>query len=363
MDGSMALLVQRLRSLAIERLAAMYRRDQELFVFTVRREDGRSRPAGLSPRYTAITLIGLAREDPDTIAGVLGGHSASKVCNSVLERANAGGNLGDLALAAWAANLVCADRALGRRYLRAAVSDERPCTIVELSWLVSALCACESTECDDLRDLVAARLMTHVNSASNCFPHEAGGKFGLRSHVACFADLIYPVLALAHYAEITGDERAAQLSLRTARHVCSLQGVDGQWWWHYDVRNGTVVEPYPVYSVHQHAMAPMALQALQRVSHQDFTGPIAAGLRWLAASPELGGRSLIDETNGVIWRKVARREPLKAARYIQALATRIHEGATCPGLDRMFPATAIDYEYRPYELGWLLYAWPARSIS
>ena len=33
----------------------------------------------------------------------------------------------------------------------------------------------------------------------------------------------------------------------------------GQWWWHYDVRDGSVVERYPVYSVHQHAMAPMAL--------------------------------------------------------------------------------------------------------
>jgi hypothetical protein len=33
------------------------------------------------------------------------------------------------------------------------------------------------------------------------------------------------------------------------------------------------------------------------------------------------------------------------------------------GLDRVFPPGRIDYECRPYELGWLLYAWLASGVA
>jgi hypothetical protein len=74
-------------------------------------------------------------------------------------------------------------------------------------------------------------------------------------------------------------------------------------------------------------------------------------------APEIGG-SLIDRTAGVIWRKVARREPGKLTRGLQAAASRLHPAARLLGMDRLFPPTVIDWESRPYHLGWLLYAWP-----
>src|SRR5205814_8671953 len=83
---------------------------------------------------------------------------------------------------------------------------------------------------------------------------------------------------------------------------------------------------------------------------------VAKGLRWLWTSPELGGASLVDDGAGVIWRKVARREPAKLSRYVQAAASRISPTLRAPSI---FPPGAIDYEDRPYHLGWLLYAWPA----
>jgi hypothetical protein len=192
------------------------------------------------------------------------------------------------------------------------------------------------------------------------FPHNLGGRAGdLRGHVCCFADLVYPVHALAHYAELFGDAEARDVALRGAGAMCARQGPDGQWWWHYDLRTGDVIERYPVYAIHQDAMAPMALLALERAAGIDLRPRIAKGLAWLMHAPELGGGSLIDESAGLIWRKVARREPPKLSRFAQAAASRLHPALRAPGLDTLFPPCAVDYEDRPYHLGWLLHAWPA----
>ncbi|MNL79124.1 hypothetical protein D3C87_2056640 [compost metagenome] len=47
----------------------------------------------------------------------------------------------------------------------------------------------------------------------------------------------------------------------------------------------------------------------------------------------------------------------KASRAIGAFTTSIRPGLHLPGLDRLMPPGRVDYECRPYELGWLLYAW------
>jgi hypothetical protein len=65
----------------------------------------------------------------------------------------------------------------------------------------------------------------------------------------------------------------------------------------------------------------------------------------------------------VIWRKVARREPAKLSRYAQALASGIHPALRMPGLNLIFPPMAVDYEDRPYHLGWFLYAWSPQRLA
>ena len=214
------------------------------------------------------------------------------------------------------------------------------------------------------RNRLARRLIAAFESRSGMFPHLLGGRpGGFRGHVSCFADLVYPIHALARYAELFGDAEARDVALRCASAICERQGADGQWWWHYDRRTGDVVERYPVYAVHQDAMAPMALLALERAAAIDLRSPIARGLGWLAYAPELDDSSLIDDSAGLIWRKVARREPRKLSRYAQAAASRLHRALRTPGLDTLFPPCVIDYEDRPYHLGWLLHAWPAARAA
>ena len=66
---------------------------------------------------------------------------------------------------------------------------------------------------------------------------------------------------------------------------------------------------------------------------------------------------LIVPDKGVVWRKVARREPNKFARKAAAAGTALWSGFRLPAIDALFPPIRIDRECRPYEFGLLLYAW------
>lgn len=351
--------------MAIRGLARMYRPEDGLFAFRVRRRREELLLEGSSHRYTAIALIGLAGEDKAVQASVLAGIGVREGCARLVSEVASLESLGDVALVLWAA---CAagypDRLSVVERLLALQPDVTAHPTVEVAWTLAALCADLDAPFGPLRNRLACRLARRLITAfeprSGMFPHSLGGRpGGFRGHVCCFADLVYPIHALARYAELFGDAEARDVALRCASVICARQGPDGQWWWHYDRRTGDVVERYPVYAVHQDAMAPMALFALDRAAAIDLRSPIARGLGWLAHAPELGGGSLIDEGADLIWRKVARREPRKLSRYAQAAASRLHPALRTPGLDILFPPCVVDYEDRPYHLGWLLHAWPA----
>ncbi|MFQ5428663.1 MAG: hypothetical protein ACE5E1_00005, partial [Phycisphaerae bacterium] len=177
-----------------------------------------------------------------------------------------------------------------------------------------------------------------------------------------FADWVYPVHALSHYGMAVRDERILEIVRHSADHLCRMQGPDGQWWWHFDSRTGRVIEPYPVYAVHQDAMAPMALFSAEEACRTDYAPAIRRGLQWLIEPPETD-QSLFDREAGVIWRKVCRREPGKLSRVLQAAASAVHPRCRAPGLDLLFRPGRIDFESRPYHMGWLLYTWPEDRVS
>ena len=206
---------------------------------------------------------------------------------------------------------------------------------------------------------MARRLKVSFNEATGVFPHWPYGvkRSFLRAHVSCFADLVYPVQALSYHYQAAGDEESIAAARRCGRFMRETQGEQGQWWWHFDVRTGRVIEGYPVYAVHQDAMAPMALWALRDACGEDSIEAIDRGVRWLVSSRELRGETLIDKTADLIWRKVARQEPGKLSRGMQALASRVSPGLRAPVIGSVLRPGCVDYECRPYHLGWLLHAW------
>jgi hypothetical protein len=350
-------LVARLRALSVRALARMYDPAERLFVFRLRRTPDGVRREGSSLRYTAITLIGVAGESPADVAAVFGDHGREDVAKALVDRAASSTNLGDVALTLWAAKAVGASRAAVLARLLEMAPADRSYPTVQVAWALSALSLDPEAPAGDLRERLAARLMTAAGAAGT-FPHVLGAGGGLRSHVSCFADLVYPIQALSFHAVRTGDSATKQAVRRAADLICARQGREGQWWWHYDHRTGRVLEGYPVYAVHQDAMAPMALFAAAEATGTSYDAAVRLGLDWLLRSPELDGGSLIDEKADLIWRKVARREPGKLTRSAQALVSLLHPRLRLPGADTLFPPVAIDDEDRPYHLGWLLFAFP-----
>lgn len=350
---------QELRQLALSGLPLMYPGKDGLFAFRVRPTSAGLVKEGVSRRYTAITAIGLATESEAATAPKLGGITARGLSERLTRDVGEVGNLGDVALTLWACGATGhGDREAATARLRQLRPDAGVQPTVEVAWSLAALCIAADPSLAGLRDDLASRLVASLDGGS-VFPHVLQGKHGLRDHVACFADMVYPIQALSLHFRATGHRPSLEAALAAAQLICKRQGPAGQWWWHYDRRTGEVVEGYPVYAIHQDSMAPMALFAIQEASGRDFREPIAKGLAWLASSPELRGGSLVDRAAGLIWRKVARREPGKLTRYAQAVASGIHPRFRLPLADALFPPGEVDYEDRPYHLGWILHAFPA----
>lgn len=314
---------------------------------------------GENLRYASMVALGLAHVDEEVQRQVLGGRTAIELALASAVRAETASDAGAIALAAWAVAEV------GATYtttlfakLVARIESISPIATVECAWaLVAALAARNFGDTDQLANAARTRLMS-AQSRSGLFPHmlPAAASGRLRAHIGCFADQVYPIQALSRFAAARNDSSALAAADGCAARICALQGPAGQWWWHYDTRDGTVVEGYPVYSVHQHAMGPMALLDLQEAGGRDHWHSIVKGVHWLDDHPETV-ETLVCPQKGVIWRKVARREPAKAARAVAAATTALAPGLHLPMIDTFFPPGVVDHECRPYELGWLLYAW------
>lgn len=374
-DPPLLSLTRRLLALAESGLPSMLLDGGEGFAFTMA---GREAPdstwtlqrRGTSVRYAAITVLGARFLPEDRQRAVLGGRTAQEFAGLLIESLPTVTNLGDAALIAWAA----ADTAhpkLSDALARVDALDEagRPQYTVEAAWVLSALAAArEAADVEDRLTAARDRLLRARTGNGPLFPHATGP--GLvpwyRAHVSCFADQTYPLQALArlHASGHGGDPEALAAAEACAARICALQGDGGQWWWHYDARTGGVVEGYPVYSVHQHAMAPTALLDLTDAGGSDFGAAVRKGLRWMTEVPELAEHPepLILDELGVTWRKVYRGDPKKAVRAARGLGTRVAPGLRLKTLDRVYRPVSVDRECRPYEFGWMLHAWQGGRI-
>lgn len=331
------------------------------FAFTLRASRGpggswQLRPEGTSLRYGVIAGLGLMRLPGQVRRAVLGGDDCDDLLGRLAKRLDELTSRGDVALLCWAlaesghSELPHALDRLWQLDLR-----DDPIDTVSAAWVVTALVAARSRT--DVEEHLAAGRERLLGASRVVFPHLIGGTPpAYRSHVGSFADQVYPVQALARLHGSADDPGALKVADRVAAMICRQQGEAGQWWWHYDSRTGDVVEGYPVYTVHQHAMAPMALLDLAQVGGQSHADAIGRGLRWLAGPPETD-EALIPGDPHVIWRKVARGDPAKLVRGMRAAATGLSPRTRLRALDLAFRPGSIDHECRPYELGWLLHSW------
>lgn len=325
--------------------------------------NGDVKPVGNnSIRYALISQIGISRwlcSWPDEIA------SLPNLWQRILAHVSDINHIGDFALLLWAAVESSRDECdkFAKMLVRYWPDQQEMCNAVELGWVVQSLVRlCEITDlkADTSEVLGTARekLLALYNPVSQLFArHNRLGLTELWSRrVTCFADQVYPILALANYGRHFQDLRSSNVAVAVANTICRLQGALGQWWWHYDVQTGKVAEGYPVFSVHQHGMAPMALLAVNEVAGADHIKHIEAGLSWLTGPNELN-LTMIQPQQAVVWRDIHRREIGKMFRVVRG-------SLSIAGMDWAHRLTGrrgfgyvVNTECRPYELGWLLYAW------
>ena len=359
-DAQRAQLLEQLLSIATARLAAQYA-DGE-FVFTTIGEatpagGWQLRDSGRSVRYAAIAALGLLRLPEAEQRSVLAGQTAEDLTGLLAKKLDEVTGVGDAALICWAA-AEAGHSELPHAVARLGQLDRQPgpVDVVSAAWAVSALVAARG-QVDVEEHLAMARSRLLAARGTGGYPHVIGGGAPwYRSHVGSFADQVYPVQALARLHHSAADPEALATANAVARVICRAQGAGGQWWWHYDSRTGRVVEGYPVYTVHQHAMAPMALLDLADAGGDPHLDEVCRGLAWLAQPPEADVALVLDEPP-ITWRKVARADPRKLVRGLRAASTRLSPGLRIQLLDRVYPPRAVDHECRPYELGWLLMTW------
>jgi hypothetical protein len=357
--------LQNLLSVASTGLVPMYDDEKNLFCSRmVRTQQGMQRE-GISHRYTLITLMGLYKLHD---AGQPVPIPLDASLDALLRQTNWVQSAGDLGLLLWLCGLAAPERIdefFRTHDLKDAIEkfpDASQCKTMELSWILSGLAHAALARpelAQQLYDLAQKifNLLKENRGAHGIFGHQAqvGGVKGvLRGRLGSFADQVYPIYAFAWASKAFEWSEALDHSRSCADAICRAQGSMGQWWWHYDSKTGQPVGKYPVYSVHQHGMAPMALFALHDVAKMDYQKQIYLGLEWIYGQNELNV-DMRDAANNVVWRCI---RPTKARRYVDQALSMLNLQSEEPPRN-----LRILHECWPYELGWLLFAFAGRQIE
>lgn len=351
-------IVRSLNKVAVRGLVRMFYPDKQLFCFKLKQTSDGLVQEGVSHRYTAMTLMGLHRL---VESGAKSPIDIQPVFDTLLSDTEWVDNIGDYGLLLWMCALIAPDRLdeidrkLPIKESLVRFRDSRQGRTMEMSWFLSGLAHQALARPEKIAETKALadevyRTIRKNQGEQGFFGHLASneGFAGvMRSDIGSFADQVYPIYGISKYSQAFGDNRAAKHALDCALNLCEAQGSLGQWWWHYDSSNGQVAERFPVFSVHQHGMAPMTLYALGEAIQSDFSPWIYKGLQWIDEN-ELGV-DMQDDSANVVWRCIERTRPRRAWNTVINLATRREDRETRDGL-------RVLQECRPYELGWLLYA-------
>ncbi len=346
-----------------------------LFCFKVRRDGfGRLVQEGVSPRYSIIALIGIA-----AVAGKDGlnqgpWQATAGRLSAMLKQDRL--TLGDLGLLLWLDSYGEAEHqaaildALGRLWPRAYRSVDS----MERAWVLTALARHTGSTGfrEELMNSVLESILADYREDSGlfCLNNSARSGFWSRKRfgrvLGSFASQVYPLVALSAYAEAGGSAPVTPVIRAAAATTCSLQGPRGEWWWLFDTRSGSVYLDYPVYSVHQDAMAPMGLLAASKALNTDrFLPSVALGLEHLFTYEEpRSGLGFVEEP--FIWRAAIKdidgEDPADMPfgigaedfRYVHSAGRPAWLGAANPVQGRH---VRMLREARPYCPGWILYAY------
>ena len=320
-----------------------------------------AKPLGCSLRYSLIALLGLQKAEA---TGYSVKYDLRRIENAVFREVGSS----ELTPGDFGLYLFADSRCGGRRTedlisrLLASLARHGGYPVLngmEISWMIMGLCATFAANGSKavvrlIREALD-QLLIHNRSKSNLFFHH--GRANARRRFPNFATQIYIILALATVARFELDPRALEAACCTADILLELQLSDHAWPWIFDAKTGRIVEPYEIYSVHQDAMAPMALFALAEVtSDAKYTEAALSSLEWIYGHNELS-LNMIDKRNKIILRSIRRTTPWNRlflyANTVSAISLGHSMFRDCGPLE-------VNPSCRPYHFGWILEAWCGR---
>ena len=344
--------------LSVRGLEAMYDYKQKRFSFYAGKGEEGIVNNGCSRRYTLITLLGLVEYEKNGGKSFL---NIQEIVLNLLSTSKQTRNIGDLGLLIWLFAMASPSK-LEKLFMETRANDAltqygdaRQGFTMELSWFLTGL---------SMAAIVGDRNIAWIKEKADTTIKQIVGNYGgkgifghlrissargwFRGRIGSFADQVYPIYALTLYHKAFGSVQALDVAIECADTICQHQGVLGQWWWHYNSATGQVVGTYPVYSVHQEGMAPMALYFVGETTGKDYSAQIIKGLEWIRGNNELGV-NLIDRERNVIWRCLYRPKwksyPEELLRFLSYPMEKMER-----------KDLRILYECRSYCFGWLLYA-------
>jgi hypothetical protein len=351
--------VRELVDLALDALPGMQRSDG-VFCFEVVAPSLEAR--GRSPRYSLITLLGLLRAEQSGTAVPIDTGALKQALIGELD--SRGLSSGDIGLYLWVdsrSGLELPGRLLDaiEKTLNAVGGLERQ-EGLELAWLILGLAnaigaGCADPRAERLLAKVLNRKLARVEMPHGLFRHS---DVGWRARFPHFATQIYGVQALAELALVRDRGDVLPVARRVADLLVRVQRPDGGWPWMYDVRRGTVMEPYRIYSVHQVAMAQMALEPLSEATGEaGYRDAAERGFPWVWGE-NAAGLPTLDQERKLMYRSIRRRGGLDRLVLWTNTATALLGRPLLADLRGPVEVEATD---RPYHHGWILEAWCGRE--
>jgi hypothetical protein len=186
----------------------------------------------------------------------------------------------------------------------------------ELSWLLTGLIMA-STFNKVIQKSIGNVIQDVYNEirknyiGSGIFKHQSKqnfiGKF--RTNLADFEDQVFPLYAFTLFGKKFHFDEASLISEECALKLCELQDRSGEWMWNYNPKNGTAVNKYPVFTLNQLALAPLALYSVQKASDYDFSQNISDGINFIKDNSDYKFINLQNKTiingiapNNILWK-------------------------------------------------------------
>jgi hypothetical protein len=319
---------------------------------------------GTNTRYTLICLIGLHKAvNHDIEISITKKIDLNTILNKQIEKLHHYVSVGDIGLLIWATALISPEEIaslipkINFNNILTSYSDAKLKTTMELSWLLTGILIASAfneafNKSVGSLPLELFKIIRNNYGGKGIFKHQSNESFigKLRGNISTFADQVYPIYAFVLFSHKFENEEALLIAEQTALKLCELQGKNGEWMWHYNSDNGKVLSDYPVYSVHQDAMAPIALYAIQKATNKSYEKYIFKGLDWL--SENILNFDMVSKEHNTIWRGII---PDNNYRKIRTFFS-IRGFST----NNEFKNLKIWKECWSYHLGWLLYAYAGR---